>query len=345
MVSKTICLLFVVFASCLALADDTVPGPYSILTTFPVGGEGRWDYITCDSPSKLLYVPRTTHVMILSADTGKAVADIPGASGLHGVALVPALNRGFASDGKDGSVIVFDTISHNVLGKIKAADDADGIIYDAATHRVLVGCGDSSCVIGISDDVDTAKGQAAGTLALPGKPEFIAADGDGHAFINITSKNLVVEFDPKTMTMLAQWTIGEGTKPTSMAIDPTHHLLFVGCRNKLMVILDTQSGKVVSALPIGKGVDATVFDDGQILASCGDGTLWVISEESPTSFKPLQTLTTLPGARTLAVDRATHKFYLPTADLKPADPDKPKARPTPVPDTFKIVVVGLAKQS
>ena len=161
--------------------------------------------------------------------------------------------------------------------------------------------------------------------------------------MNIADKNEVVEFDPTEMKQMARWSIAPGTKPTSMAIDPAHHLLFVGCRNKMLIILDTETGKIVSSLPIGKGVDATAFDDGKVLVSCGDGTLWVIAEVSPTEFKTLQTLQTVAGARTLAVDSSTHKVYLPTFDLKPADPDKPKARPEPIPDTFKIVVAAPTK--
>lgn len=326
-----------------ALAADPALGPYAVVTTMPIGDIGRWDYITVDPAAKLLYVPRSTHVMVLSEETGKTVADIPNLGGVHGVALAPALNRGFISDGKDGSVVVFDTKSHAVLGKVKAPADADGIIYDAGSQRVLVGCGDAGVVVAIAPDVDPASGKSAGTLELGGKPEFIAADGAGHAFINLVDKNEVVEFDPKEMKQLARWPIAPGAKPTSMAIDAAHHLLFVGCRNEMLVILDTETGKVVATFPVGKGVDATVFDDGKILASCGDGTLSVIAEESATTFKPLQTLKTAVGARTLAVDAETHKLYLPTADMKPADPDKPKGRPQPVPDTFKIVVVAPVK--
>jgi DNA-binding beta-propeller fold protein YncE len=327
-----------------ALCADSKPTPYSVVSTLPVGGAGRWDYITCDPAAKLLYVPRSTHVMVLSADDGKQVADIPDTSGVHGVALVPEMNRGFASDGEDGTVTVFDMKSHTVLGKVKAAADTDGIIYDPVSKMVLTGCGDSDVAIAIPADVDPTKGDsAAKSLDLGGKPEFLAADGAGHAFVNIADKNEVVEFDPLEMKQLARWSIAPGTKPTSMAIDPAHHLLFVGCRNKMLIILNTETGKIVSTLPIGKGVDATAFDGGTIFVSCGDGTLWVINEETPAEFKTVQTLTTVPGARTLAVDSSTHKIYLPAADLKPADPDKPKARPEPVPDTFKIVVVAPTK--
>ncbi len=319
------------------------PGPYSVSATLPVGGAGRWDYITVDPEAKLLYVPRTTHVMVLSEDAAKKVADITDLGGVHGVALVPALNRGFISDGEGGSVVVFDMKSHAVLGKIKAAADADAIIYDGATQRILVGCGDAAVVMAVAADVDPVNGTAAGTLDLGGKPEFLAADGAGHAFVNVADKNEVVEFDPKEMKQLARWPIAPGAKPTSLAIDPAHHLLFIGCRNQMLIILDTETGKIVSNLPIGKGVDATVFDDGRILASCGDGTLWVFAENGPDKITLLQTLNTAAGARTLAVDSTTHTLYLPTADMKPADPDKPNARPSPIPDTFKIVVVAPAK--
>lgn len=326
-----------------SLFADPAPGTYQIVTTLPVGGAGRWDYITVDATAKLLYVPRSTHVMVLSEETGKTAADVPNLGGVHGVALAPALHRGFISDGEDGSVVVFDTKSHAVLGKVKAAADADGIIYDAGSKRVLVGCGDAGVVIAIDEAVDPDNGKMAGTLELGGKPEFLATDGAGHAFVNIVDKNEVVEFDPKEMKQLARWPVAPGTKPTSMAIDAAHHLLFVGCRNQKLVILDTETGKVVATFPVGKGVDATVFDDGKILTSAGDGTLSVIAEESSTVFKPLQTLKTAVGARTLGVDPETHRLYLPTADMKPADPSMPAARPQPVEGSFKIVVAGPTK--
>jgi DNA-binding beta-propeller fold protein YncE len=335
--------LITCFLCSTALRADPEPAKYGIAATFAVGGEGRWDYITCDPAAKLLYVPRSTHVMVLSADDGKQVADIPETSGVHGVALVPELNRGFVSCGEEGMVAVFDLKSHAVLGKVKAAADTDGIIYDPATRQVITGCGDSNVVVAIPADVDPTKADsAARSLDLGGKPEFLASDGAGHAFINIADKNEVVEFDPKEMKQLARWPTAPGTRPTSMAIDPAHHLLFVGCRNKILIILDTDTGKIITSLPIGKGVDATAFDNNNILVSCGDGTLSVIAETSATEFKTIQTLSTAAGARTLAVDSSTHKIYLPTADMKPADPDKPKARPEPIPGTFKIVVAAPA---
>ena len=327
----------------IALGADSQPGPYGAATTLPIGGAGRWDYITVDSTAKLLYVPRTTHVMVLAEDSGKTIADITGLGGVHGVALVPALNRGFISDGEDGSVVIFDTQSFKIIGKVKAAADADAIIYDPATKRVLVGCGDAGLVMAIDPTVGPSGGAPPLSLDLGGKPEFIAADGAGHAFINVASKDEVVEFDPREMKQLARRSIAPGAKPTSMAIDTEHHRLFIGCRNQMLIILDTESGEVVANLPIGKGVDATAFDDGKILVSCGDGTLRVIAEESADNFTALQTVNTAVGARTLCVDHDTHTVYLPASEMKPADPAKPNARPEPIPDTFKIVVVAPAK--
>ena len=164
------------------LADGQGPpavGPYHVAEVFRIGGEGGWDYVTVDPEQKHLYVPRTTHTMVLDAATGKSVADIPGQKGNHGVALVPSAGRGFITDGKDGSVIVFDLQTFAVLGTVKAADDADGIIYDPASRKVLVSCGDAGVLVPISPDVDLKAGRADAAVRLGGKPEFLVADGRG----------------------------------------------------------------------------------------------------------------------------------------------------------------------
>jgi DNA-binding beta-propeller fold protein YncE len=317
---------------------------YVLLATLSIGGSGRWDYITCDAKNDLLYVPRTTHVMVISPADGKLVADIDGLGETHGVALVPELNRGFVSDSAgDGSVTIFDLKSHAVLGRIAAADDADAIVYDPASLHVLVGCGDAKKVLAIDAGVDPAKGQAAAALDVGGKPEFIACDGNGTAWINVADKNEVMEFDTRQMKQIARWPTAPGTKPTSMAIDPAHHRLFVGCRGKLLVVFDTETGKIVQTLPIGKGVDATALDDGKVLVSCNDATLWIFTEGPDGQLTLLQTLTTVPGAKTLAVNPLTHTVYLPTADFTPPPADTPNAKPQPVEGTFKILVAAPTK--
>src|SRR5215467_1916882 len=185
-------------------------GPYKVSQVFQVGGEGAWDYLTVDAEHKLLYVPRSTHTMVLDATTGKTVADIPGQKRNHGVALVPSAGRGFITDGTDASVTIFDLKTYAVLGKVKTAVDSDGVIYDPASGKVLVVCGDASCLIPISPNLDLATGSADPQVDLGGKPEFLATDGKGKAYINLVDKDQVAVVDSKTMKVLEKWSTAPG---------------------------------------------------------------------------------------------------------------------------------------
>jgi DNA-binding beta-propeller fold protein YncE len=313
-------------------------GPYHVAETFHVGGAGGWDYITVDPERKHLYLPRTTHTMVLDAATGKTVADIPGQKGNHGVALVPSAGRGFISDGRDGSVTVFDLKTFEVLGKIKAADDADGIIYDPASRKVLVSCGDAGSLIPIAADVDPKTGQADAALPLGGKPEFLVADGQGKAFINLVDKNEVAVVDTSLMKVLHKWPTSPGGAPVGMSMDREHRRLMIGCRNpQKLIIMSADDGAIQGDLPIGAGVDATQFDNSYIFASCRDGTLTVAKETSAGKFEVVQNLETRPGAKTMAVDSTTHTAFLPTAEFG-AQKDA-RGRPLAKPDTFMVLVV------
>jgi hypothetical protein len=312
-------------------------GPYHVSQTFRVGGEGGWDYLTVDSEHKLLYVPRSTHTMVIAADTGKTVADIPGQKRNHGVAIVPSAGRGFITDGTDASVTVFDLKTYKALGKVKAAEDADGVIYDEASGKVLVVCGDAGVMIPISPDLDPATGKADAPVDLGGKPEFLAADGKGKAYVNLVDKDQVVVVDTKSMKVLHKWPTSPGGSPVGMAMDPEHRRLFIGCRKpQKLIVMDADDGKVLADLPIGAGVDATKFD-GDVFASCSDGTL-TVARETAGKFQVVQTIQTPRGARTMGLDQATHTLYLPTAEFDP--PAAGQSRPRPKSDTFMIVVVS-----
>lgn len=317
-------------------------GPYSLAQPFHIGGEGGWDYVTVDSANKLLFVPRSTHTMVLSETTGKLVADIPGQKRNHGVALVPSVGRGFISDGQDASVFIFDLKTYQVLGKIRADVDADGIIYDPASGKVLVVCGDAGSMIPISPNVDPTTGKADAAVNLGGKPEFLAADGRGKVYINLVDKNEVAVVDTKTMKVLDRWPTAPGGAPVGMAMDRVHKRLFIGCRNpQKLIVMNAENGKILADLPIGAGVDATRFD-GYIFASCRDGSLAIARETSPGKFEIVQTVATPPGARTMDVDLSTHTLYLPTAEFE-AQTD-PRARPVAKPDSFMILVVRPTKK-
>lgn len=317
-------------------ADDN--GPYHVSQIFHVGGEGGWDYLTVDADHKLLYVPRSTHTMVLDATTGKTVADIPGQKRNHGVALVPSAGRGFITDGEDASVTVFDLKTHKVLGKVKTADDSDGIIYDPASDKVLVVSGDASCLIPISPGLDLATGSADPQVDLGGKPEFLAADGKGRAYINLVDKDQVAVVDTKAMKVLNKWPTAPGGSPVGMAMDTVRRRLFIGCRRpQKLIVMDADSGKILADFPIGAGVDAVKFA-GDIFASCGDGTLTVAREAEPGKFQVIQKLKTRQGARTMGVDPTSRTAYLPTAEFQP--PAEGQTRPRPKAGTFMIVVVS-----
>jgi len=312
-------------------------GSYHVSQTFHVGGEGGWDYLTVDPEHKLLYVPRSTHTMVLDANTGKTIADIPGQKRNHGVALVPSAGRGFITDGEDASVTVFDLKTYAVLGKVKTADDSDGVIYDPASGKVLVVCGDAGVMIPISPDLDLTTGKADAAVELGGKPEFLAADGQGKAYINLVDKDQVAVVDTKAMKVVDKWPTAPGGSPVGMSMDPARRRLFIGCRKpQKLIVMGADDGKVLADLAIGAGVDATKFSN-DAFASCGDGTL-TVARETAGKFQVVQTVQTPRGARTMGIDPTTHTLYLPTAEFGP--PSEGQTRPRPKPGTFMIVVVS-----
>ena len=314
-------------------------GTWAVEKTFHVGGEGGMDYITVDAQNHRLYVPRSTHTMVIDADTGKTIADIPGQKHNHGVALVPEAGRGFITDG-EGSVIIFDVKTNAVLGTLKARPDADGIIYDKATGLVLVSCGDEGVLLTIKPDVDPKTGSIDPPIDLGGKPEFLAADGAGKVYVNLEDKDQVAVVDLKARKVLAHWPVAPGGSPVGLSIDTAKHRLFVGCRKpQKLIVMSTDDGKVLADLPIGAGVDATKFDGHRAFASCRDGKLNVAGENASGKFEIVQTVTTPFGAKTMDVDPENHKVYLPTFEFEEQKPGA-TGRPAAKPGTFMIVVVG-----
>jgi DNA-binding beta-propeller fold protein YncE len=313
-------------------------GPFQVAETFKVGGVGGFDYITVDPERKLLYVPRSTHTMVIDANTGKTVADITGQQHNHGVAIVPSVGRGFITDGKDACVVIFDLKTNEVLGKVKAADDADGIIYDSGSGKVLVSCGDAGVLVPIAPDVDPKTGQADTAVPLGGKPEFLVADGQGKAFVNLVDKDQVAVVDTKAMKVLDKWPTSPGGAPVGMSMDTQNRRLFVGCRKpQKLIVMSADDGKILADLPIGAGVDATRFDNGYAFASCRDGSLAIAKETSSGKFEVVQKLKTRPVAKTMDIDPTTHTAYLPTAEF--GEQKDGRGRPMAKPDSFMIVVV------
>lgn len=309
---------------------------WKVSGTLHIGGEGGWDYVTVDPANHRLFVTRTTHTMILDADSGKILGDVPGQKIAHGVAIVPKLNRGFITDGGgSGAVIVFDLKNYSVLGTLTAVPDADGIIYDAGTDRVLISAGDSNALLSFSPEIDPQSGKIDPAIPLGGAPEFLSANGQGKVFVNLEDKDVVAVVDLSARKVIARWPVAPGGQPVGMSIDPQEHRLFIGCRKpQQLVVMNTDNGKVEASLPIGAGVDATAFDKGQVFASCRDGSLTVANFKDG-KLDLGQTVKTPEGARTLTVDRVNQRIYLPTAELEPATTGRPKAKP----GTFMIVVV------
>ena len=314
-------------------------GTWAVEKTFHIGGEGGMDYITLDAKNHRLYVPRSTHTMVIDADSGKTIADIPGQKHNHGVAVVPEAGRGFISDG-EGAVVIFDLKTNAVLGTLKARPDADGIIYDKASGLVLVVSGDDGVLLTLKPDVDPKTGSIDAPIDLGGKPEFFASDGAGKIYVNLEDKDQIAVVDIKARKVLAHWPVAPGGSPVGLAIDPAKHRLFIGCRKpQKMIVMSTDDGKVIADLPIGAGVDATKFDGQQAFASCRDGKLQVVGETAPGKFEVVQTVTTALGAKTMDVDPETHKAYLPTFEFEEQKPGA-TGRPTAKPGSFMIVVVA-----
>jgi DNA-binding beta-propeller fold protein YncE len=305
--------------------------------TYLLGGDGGWDYVTVDAPQHRLFVTRSTHTIAVDEETGKMLGDIPGQIRSHGVALVPALGRGFITDGGgDGAIVVFDLKTYAVLGKIPAAPDADGIIYDAKLNRVLAVSGDGNELLTFNPDIDPKTGKLDPPIPLGGAPEFLASDGSGKVYINLVDKDLVAVVDLKTRKVVNRWPVAPGGRPVGMTIDPAKHLLFVGCRNpQMLIVMNAETGAVETSLPIGAGVDATAFGADEAFASTGEGILTVAAEKGG-KWVVEQTVTTARGARTMGLDRKTHRVYLPTAELEPQTTGRPKAKP----GSFMIVEVG-----
>jgi DNA-binding beta-propeller fold protein YncE len=323
-------------ASCLAPMAAHAQKQWAVTKTFPLGGEGNWDYVTVDAPQHRLFVTRATHTMAVDTNSGALLGDIKGQVTSHGVALVPKAGRGFITDGGGkGAIVIFDLKTYAVLGSIPAMPDADGIIYDAKLDRVLAVSGDGESLMLWKPDIDATDGKLE-TIALGGKPEFLASDGSGKIYVNLVDKDVVAVVDVNAKKVLARWPVAPAGSPVGMAIDASGRKLIIGCRKpQLMVVMNADTGKVEAALPIGAGVDATGFDEGEAFASAGDGTLTVAAEKDG-KYEVTQTVATPKLARTMGMDAATHRIYMATADV---DTTVTTGRARAKPGTFKIVVM------
>jgi DNA-binding beta-propeller fold protein YncE len=331
--------LFVSFAFALILHGKAAPaGPsgYQVVKTIPVAGDGFWDYVAVDSEARRIYISHGTKVVVLDADSFAVAGEISDTEGVHGIAIAPDLGRGFTSDGRAATATIFDLKSLKILGTVKTGNNPDAIVYDAVTKRVFT-------FNGASKDATTfaaADGSVAGTLPLGGKPEFAVADGKGNIFVNIEDTSELAEIDAQALKILHRWPLTPCESPSGLSMDRKNRRLFLGCENKMMAVVDADTGKVIATPAIGEGVDATAFDPGTgfALSSNGEGTLTVVKQESPDGYSVLENVPTKRSARTMGLDLKTHNVVLPAAEFLP--PKEGERRGAMKPGSFVLLVVA-----
>src|SRR5947209_12465535 len=315
---------------------------YQLKQKFTIGGDGRWDYLTYDAAGKRLFISRATRVQVVDPEKGTVIAEIPDTPGVHGIALAQDLGKGFTSNGRESTVTVFDlkTLKETSRIKLEGAENPDAILYDAASKRVFTFNGRSKNATAI----DAAAGTVVGNIPLDGKPEFAAADGKGMVYVNIEDKSELTSIDARKAAVVNTWKLEGCEEPSGLAMDQKTRRLFSGCHNKVMAIVNADTGKVVTTVPIGEGVDANAFDPGTNLAfsSNGDGTLTVVREEPADKFSVVQNAETQKFARTMALDTDTHTVYLVTADIEvtPAAAGEQRPRRTMKPGSFTLLVMS-----
>ena len=303
---------------------------YHIVGEIKIGGEGGWDYLT----ARRLYVSHATHVVVVDLDAAKVVGDIPDTPGVHGIAIAPELNRGFISNGRGNNVTIFDLKTLKETGKVAAGENPDSIRYDSVSGRVFAFNGRSKN----ATVINAKSGEAAGTIPLPGKPEFSIADGKGKVYVNIEDTSEIVEIDAAKAVVTKKYSLSPCEGPSGLAFDAKERRLFSVCSNRLMAVSDPDAGKVVATPAIGAGPDGAAFDPGTGFAfsSNGDGTLTVV-QQTGGKWDAVDNIATQRGARTIAIDEKTHTVYLPTATTQPSQTG---GRASYLPDTFKVLIVG-----
>ncbi len=303
--------LIVLFAASLTLSAAGADS-YQITKKIPIPGQGSWDYLAVDEAARRVYVSHGTQVEVLDADSGAIVGKIPDTPGVHGIAIDAEHGRGFISAGQAASVVIFDLKTLNTIGHVPTGQKPDAIMYDPATSRVFAFNGGSNS----ATVIEAADGKVAGTIDLGGGPEFAVADGKGYVYNNLEDESLVLKINSKTLKVEQRWPTAPCASPSSLAIDRDNRRLFIGCRSKVMAVMNADTGQVITTLPIGDHVDATAFDPDNrlIFNSNGEGTITVIHQDSPDKYSVMETVKTLPRAKTMALDSKTHQLFLSTAE-------------------------------
>jgi DNA-binding beta-propeller fold protein YncE len=315
---------------------------YHVIQTIHIGGGGSWDYLTLDNAARHLYVSNGTRAVVLDIDAGKVIGEIPDTQGIHGIAIVPELGRGFTSNGRSNNVTIFDLKTLKPLQQVATGQNPDSIIFEPKTGRVFTFNGRSND----STAIDAKTGQVAGTFPMGGKPEFSVVDGSGRIYVNIEDTSEIAVVDAQKMTVAKRYSLAPCDGPSGLAMDVKNRRLFSVCGNRMMAVSDPDSGKVIATPAIGPGPDGAGFDPGVGLAfssNGGDGTLTVVGEVKG-KYDVVETVPTARGSRTMTVDPKLHRVYLPAVDYAPpAAGQQPKARggrAPAVPDSFHLLVVG-----
>ena len=328
----------ILFVATLSLMAE---GQYHLIKRIPLGGDYGWDYLTADSVGRRLYVSHDREVVVLDLDTGAIIGKVP-AKSVHGIAVVNDVGRGFISCSDPGSIVIFDLKTLAVIERVPVGADPNVILFDRKSKRIFTADRGSKRVTAL----DPRTGKVVGTIeGLGGKTEHAAADDEGHLFLNMQDLHTMLKLDTQSLKVLATWPMAPCEQPSSMDIDRVHHRVFVGCRSGVMAVVNTDSGKIVTSQPIGKGVDATEFDPdrGLVYFSCGDGTMTVFHEDSPDQYTLVESVKTQSGARTMAVDHKTGRAFLAAAEYGPrpeARAGSPSPRPPMIPDSFSVLVFG-----
>ena len=326
------------FLSLIAICSAADAPGFKVTKRFPIPGDSGFDYIVFDNSSNRLYVSHGVEVNVLDAGSGEILGKVEDTPGVHGVAIVPALHRGFTTNGKESTISVFDTVTFKTLKKISVPADPDFVFYDRYSNRVLVSHGDAAVITAIDPEKETVIGQ----VPLGGGAEAAVVDGRGAGFVNLEKESTVVTFDPQTLAVKHKYPIAGCETPTGLAIDAQNSRMFIGCRSKVMAVMDTATGKVIATLPIGARVDAVTFDPENQLVFCsnGEGTVSVIHQKNPAEYESLGEIQTLPGAKTMALDPKSKKLFLSTSEMEsvPASDGK-RARTRAKPGTFMVLVV------
>ncbi len=290
---------------------------YKILGTIDIGGEGGWDYLSIEQSSNRLFVSHSDKVIVVDLKTNSVIGEIEGLHGVHGIAFVPKLDKGFITTSKDSSVVVFDLKTLKLITIIKLEEkNPDAILFDPFSKRIFSFNNHSASATAIDPNTD----KIIGTVKLDGDPEEAISDLNGKVYVNLEDKSAINVFDPLTLKVINNWPVGPCESPSGIAMDIKNKRLFTVGRNNLMAVLDAESGKVITTLPIGGHVDGCKFDQatGLAFSSNGEGTVTVVKEESPNKFKVLENIPTQKGARTIALDEKTHRIYL-SAKIKQKD--------------------------